>query len=207
MRAGLDFQFRDPERGFDRARVRGVMAKLVRVKDAAASTALEVAAGGKLYQARPQTLFCASTPQSLHPCTLTPCRLSHGTSCRVARQMCYHCMHARQMLWSQANAFEHARHACSKAFLSICIDGISMQLPGAGGGGQRGDGQGAAEQGAAAQPRHHHPAQQGARTPCHTSCTPHAHLDGGFCTTHASICRSRTSSVEPADSRGMQLKR
>lgn len=56
--AGLDFQFRDPERGFDRARVKGVMAKLVRIRDAATTTALEVAAGGKLYQAR------------LHPCFL-----------------------------------------------------------------------------------------------------------------------------------------
>lgn len=48
--AALDFQFRDPERGFDRSRVKGVVAKLLRVKDAAATTALEVLAGGKLYQ-------------------------------------------------------------------------------------------------------------------------------------------------------------
>ncbi len=48
--AGTDFQFQDPERGFDRARVKGVVARLVRVKDASAATALEVAAGGKLYQ-------------------------------------------------------------------------------------------------------------------------------------------------------------
>lgn len=48
--AGVDFRFADPERGFDRSRVKGVVAKLVRVKDAAATTALEVAAGGKLYQ-------------------------------------------------------------------------------------------------------------------------------------------------------------
>ena len=47
---GVDFSFKDPERGFDRARVKGVVARLVRVKDAAATTALEVAAGGKLYQ-------------------------------------------------------------------------------------------------------------------------------------------------------------
>ncbi len=48
--AALDFQYRDPERGFDRSRVKGVVAKLLRVKDAATSTALEVLAGGKLYQ-------------------------------------------------------------------------------------------------------------------------------------------------------------
>jgi structural maintenance of chromosome 2 len=48
--AGLNFQFRDPAPGFDRAAVKGVMARLVKVKDMAAATALEVAAGGKLYQ-------------------------------------------------------------------------------------------------------------------------------------------------------------
>ncbi|KAF6256242.1 structural maintenance of chromosomes protein 2 [Scenedesmus sp. NREL 46B-D3] len=48
--SGLDFSYRDPERGWDRSRVKGVVAKLVRVKDPAAATALEVAAGGRLYQ-------------------------------------------------------------------------------------------------------------------------------------------------------------
>jgi structural maintenance of chromosome 2 len=48
--ASLDFQYRDPEAGFDRNRVKGKVAKLLRVKDAAASTALEVLAGGKLFQ-------------------------------------------------------------------------------------------------------------------------------------------------------------
>ena len=47
---GVDFQYRDPERNFDRSRVKGVVARLVRVADPAAATALEVAAGGKLYQ-------------------------------------------------------------------------------------------------------------------------------------------------------------
>ena len=46
----MDFQYKDPERGFDRSAVKGVIAKLVRVKDPADATALEVAAGGKLYQ-------------------------------------------------------------------------------------------------------------------------------------------------------------
>jgi hypothetical protein len=41
---------RDPERGWDHNRVKGVVAKLVRVKDPAVATALEVAAGGRLYQ-------------------------------------------------------------------------------------------------------------------------------------------------------------
>ena len=48
--AGLDFKFADPEAKFDRRRVRGVVAKLMRVKDPAAATALEVVAGGKLFQ-------------------------------------------------------------------------------------------------------------------------------------------------------------
>ncbi|KIY95276.1 Structural maintenance of chromosomes protein 2-2 [Monoraphidium neglectum] len=46
----LDFQFKDPERGFDRDRVKGVVAKLVRVQDPSTATALEVVAGGRLYQ-------------------------------------------------------------------------------------------------------------------------------------------------------------
>ena len=48
--ASLDFQYRDPEKGFDRSRVKGKVAKLLRVKDVAATTALEVLAGGKLFQ-------------------------------------------------------------------------------------------------------------------------------------------------------------
>ena len=47
---GLDFRFADPERGFDRSKVKGVVARLVKIKDPDAATALEVAAGGKLYQ-------------------------------------------------------------------------------------------------------------------------------------------------------------
>lgn len=47
--ANVDFRYADPEKGFDRSRVKGVVAKLVRVKDPATTTALEVAAGGKLY--------------------------------------------------------------------------------------------------------------------------------------------------------------
>jgi len=48
--SALDFQYRDPERGFDHSRVKGVVAKLLRVTDPATATALEVLAGGKLYQ-------------------------------------------------------------------------------------------------------------------------------------------------------------
>ncbi|PSC74142.1 structural maintenance of chromosomes 2-1-like [Micractinium conductrix] len=48
--SAIDFRYADPERGFDRSRVKGVVAKLTRVADPATATALEVAAGGKLYQ-------------------------------------------------------------------------------------------------------------------------------------------------------------
>ena len=47
---GVNFQFQDPERGFDRGKVKGVVAKLVHLQDPTTTTALEVAAGGKLYQ-------------------------------------------------------------------------------------------------------------------------------------------------------------
>jgi structural maintenance of chromosome 2 len=44
----LDFTFRSPRQGFDRGAVRGVLARLVRVKDMRHSLALEVTAGAKL---------------------------------------------------------------------------------------------------------------------------------------------------------------
>ena len=46
----LDFKYSDPEQNFDRSKVHGVVATLVNVEEAAATSALEVAAGGKLYQ-------------------------------------------------------------------------------------------------------------------------------------------------------------
>ena len=44
---GLQFQYKDPEKNFDRSKVHGLVAKLVKVKDPQNATALEVAAGGK----------------------------------------------------------------------------------------------------------------------------------------------------------------
>lgn len=46
----LSFQYENPMPGFDRSRVKGLVARLVTVKDPAHSTALEVVAGGRLYQ-------------------------------------------------------------------------------------------------------------------------------------------------------------
>ena len=87
LSAGTDFQFRDPERGFDRARVTGVVARLVRVKDAAAATALEVAAGGKLYQvgtfcmpSRTDALVRCKRLGALMCCLLLFCSADSGCS-------------------------------------------------------------------------------------------------------------------------------
>lgn len=50
LEARLQFQFQDPERGFDRSKVKGLVARLVQVKDDRSATALEVTAGSRLYQ-------------------------------------------------------------------------------------------------------------------------------------------------------------
>lgn len=50
LEARLNFDFKDPERGFDRKRVKGLVARLVKVTNALNATALEVAAGNKLFQ-------------------------------------------------------------------------------------------------------------------------------------------------------------
>jgi structural maintenance of chromosome 2 len=50
LQGRLAFQYSDPVRGFDRSKVKGIVAKLIDVKDPHNSTALEVAAGGKLFQ-------------------------------------------------------------------------------------------------------------------------------------------------------------
>ncbi|OMO98149.1 RecF/RecN/SMC [Corchorus olitorius] len=47
--SNVQFTYRDPEKNFDRSRVKGVVAKLIKVKDSSTMTALEVTAGGKLY--------------------------------------------------------------------------------------------------------------------------------------------------------------
>lgn len=46
----LSFEYSDPVRGFDRSKVKGLMAKLIQVKDKNHATAIEITAGGKLYQ-------------------------------------------------------------------------------------------------------------------------------------------------------------
>ncbi|KAJ6426813.1 hypothetical protein OIU84_022411 [Salix udensis] len=47
--SNLQFTYRDPVKNFDRSKVKGVVAKLIKVKDSSTMTALEVTAGGKLF--------------------------------------------------------------------------------------------------------------------------------------------------------------
>lgn len=65
---------RDPERGWDHSRVKGVVAKLVRVKDPATATALEVAAGGRLYQVRTEACCISGLPCLAHQSQVQPCQ-------------------------------------------------------------------------------------------------------------------------------------
>ncbi|KAK1669013.1 hypothetical protein QYE76_057172 [Lolium multiflorum] len=45
----VHFNYRDPVKNFDRSKVKGVVARLIKIKDSSTATALEVAAGGRLY--------------------------------------------------------------------------------------------------------------------------------------------------------------
>ncbi|XP_041357437.1 structural maintenance of chromosomes protein 2-like [Gigantopelta aegis] len=45
----LNFQYKDPEKNFDRSKVHGLVCKLIKVNDVKTATALEIAAGSKLY--------------------------------------------------------------------------------------------------------------------------------------------------------------
>ncbi|XP_031392590.1 structural maintenance of chromosomes protein 2-1-like [Punica granatum] len=47
--SNVQFTYRDPVKNFDRSKVKGVVARLIKVKDSQTMIALEVAAGGKLF--------------------------------------------------------------------------------------------------------------------------------------------------------------
>ncbi|XP_073536274.1 structural maintenance of chromosomes protein 2-like [Phyllobates terribilis] len=47
--SSLQFEYRDPEKNWDKSRVKGLIASLISVKDVSTATALEVVAGGRLY--------------------------------------------------------------------------------------------------------------------------------------------------------------
>lgn len=46
---GFFLSSRDPERGWDRSKVKGLLANLITVRDVSYATGLEVVAGGRLY--------------------------------------------------------------------------------------------------------------------------------------------------------------
>jgi structural maintenance of chromosome 2 len=46
----LRFEYSDPVRGFDRCKVKGLLANLIKIRESKHATALEVVAGGKLFQ-------------------------------------------------------------------------------------------------------------------------------------------------------------
>ena len=46
--SNLDFQYQDPERNFDRRKVKGVLANLIKPRDSKYNTALDTAIGGKV---------------------------------------------------------------------------------------------------------------------------------------------------------------
>lgn len=50
LEARLSFDFKSPEKGFDRSKVKGLVARLIKIESREAATALEIAAGAKLYQ-------------------------------------------------------------------------------------------------------------------------------------------------------------
>lgn len=50
LQGRLAFNYTDPVRGFDRSKVKGLVARLINVKNPDHATALEVVAGGKLFQ-------------------------------------------------------------------------------------------------------------------------------------------------------------
>lgn len=45
----LRFEYKDPERGWDRSKVKGLLANLITIRDVSYATGLEVVAGGRLY--------------------------------------------------------------------------------------------------------------------------------------------------------------
>lgn len=46
----LQFEYKDPEKNFDRSKVHGLVARLLKVKDVKYATSLEVTAGRKVSQ-------------------------------------------------------------------------------------------------------------------------------------------------------------
>lgn len=66
----LQFDYKDPEKNFDRSKVHGLVCKLIKIKDVKMATALEVSAGGKVRELRIVTeMFILSLPLCVWLCT------------------------------------------------------------------------------------------------------------------------------------------
>lgn len=86
----LDFKFSAPEKNFDMDRVKGMVGKLLTVKDAANATALEVIAGGKLFNVVVDTdatgKALLNKGQLKHRVTLIPLNKIDGRTATPAQQ-------------------------------------------------------------------------------------------------------------------------
>lgn len=56
--ASVHFRYRDPVRGFDRSKVKGVIARLIRIKDSSAAMALEVCFSNSYLALALRLFFC-----------------------------------------------------------------------------------------------------------------------------------------------------
>lgn len=66
----LQFDYKDPEKNFDRSKVHGLVCKLIKIKDVKMATALEVSAGGKVRELRIVTeMFILSPSLCVWVCT------------------------------------------------------------------------------------------------------------------------------------------
>lgn len=66
----LQFDYKDPEKNFDRSKVHGLVCKLIKIKDVKLATALEVSAGGKVRELRIVTeMFILSPSLCVWLCT------------------------------------------------------------------------------------------------------------------------------------------
>lgn len=66
----LQFDYKDPEKNFDRSKVHGLVCKLIKIKDVKMATALEVSAGGKVRELRIVTeMFILSPSLCVWLCT------------------------------------------------------------------------------------------------------------------------------------------
>lgn len=64
--ANVEFTYRDPVKNFDKSKVKGVVAKLIKVKDLSTMTALEVSLGSSFLISHFKKLFLWVVRRVLH---------------------------------------------------------------------------------------------------------------------------------------------